>query len=420
MNTNPTQQDILGALSKSSTPLTAEAIAAELKAVRSRINIPLNQLIKDGAITSKSDNGGPPLFQVSEGNSAEFELSPNPAPQSPTTASAKPASGKSAAGKPKSKVVDITQASRAKTSAAHSAQPATVEPRLQILQLLDSKPQSEEQLSSIEGYERILGDLIASDLVSSDEIFGELTFKLTTQGRQEYPKSFFADLPKPGVATASSPSSSSAATHAVEAPVKRKRGRPSKQEVAAREAAAAAANGVDSSVGDGQRASAPEKNAKPAKAPKPAKAAKPAKAKAAQKPADPAPSPIAAEKPKRGRPSKAELARRAQEAAANGTQAPAGTQAPKAAKPASKSVSPAPAVSEIKRAATPESGELPLNNADMLEFNRLISRVLDEKTQAMRSQNELYRKEAVDLAKSMADIARNMAEISERILKTFG
>lgn len=397
MNITATHQEILGALSKSKNPLTAEEIAKSLGTLRNKVNIPLNQMLKEGLIATNSTEPGPPKFQMAEG-AARFELSSAPAPKaaSKTAAktAAKPASKAAPAGKGQ-KVVDINQGTRKIQAAPSVSAPqagadappgstSSLEPRIQVLQLLNVKTRREEEFKAIVGHEAILGDLIANELVSQDEILGEMTFKLTSKGRTEFPKSFFESLPKPepvkAAATAATavaaPSVSSADITAV--PAKRKPGRPSNKELAERRAAEAKLAGTSSNiqVGDGQLAAHPALELTPPAA-----------------------------KKRMGRPSKAELARRAAEAEQGGAQAA----------PADKPVSaPAP------QKPAPSAEAMALSGDEMLEFNRLISRMFDEKAKNLRLQNESYRKEAVELANSMSALAANIAEVSQRILKIFG
>ena len=421
MNINATHQDILGALSKSSSPLTAEEIAKSLGTLRNKVNIPLNQMLKEGLIATNSTEPGPPKFQMAEG-AAKFELSAAPAPKAAaktavkaasktaSKAAAKPASKTAAKAAPKAaaaskgqKVVDINQGTRKKQAAVSTTAPqvgasapagsaSALEPRLQVLQLLSAKTRREEEFLAIAGHEAILGDLIANELVTQDEILGEMTFKLTPKGRTEFPKSYFESLPKPEPvkAAAAAPAAPSADVTAL--PARRKPGRPSNKELAERRAAeASTGTAANTQAGDGQQAAQPA-------------------------PALELTAPVAPKR--RGRPSNAELARRAAEAEQSGAQptptaqpakAPAKTkQAQKPAQPAQ----PAPSAQSAEAMA--------LSGDDMLEFNRLISRMFDEKTQNLRLQNESYRKEAVELAKSMSALAANIAAVSERILKIFG
>ncbi|AYG47669.1 hypothetical protein DV532_25575 (plasmid) [Pseudomonas sp. Leaf58] len=403
MNITATHQDILGALSKSKTPLTAEEIAKSLGTLRNKVNIPLNQMLKEGLIATNSAEPGPPKFEMAEG-AAKFQLSAAPAPKAAAKAAPKAASKNAAkagskaapaskAGKGQ-KVVDIKQGSRQKqaASSANTAQagapvgsPSPLEPRLQILQLLNTKTRREEELMAIDGHEAILGDLIANELVIQDKIMDEMTFKLTEKGRTEFPKSFFEALPKPesvkAVAAAAAPASSEGVTAT---PTKRRPGRPSNKELAERRAAEAASAGTatNTQVDAGQQAA----------------------------PVLELTEPVATRR-RPGRPSKAELERRAAEAGQSGAQ-PAAMPAP----------APAPQKRAQKLAEKPSQSadSMSLSGEDMLEFNRLISRMFDEKTQNLRLQNESYRKDAVELAKSMSALAANIAAVSERILKIFG
>lgn len=381
---------ILSTLSKSKIPMTVESIADSIGQMRHKI-FPLIKTLETSGQIIRLPEEGPAQFKVAANVAGEFQMTPSPsAPAAASTKKnqAKTASAKVVSIKKSGKASEKSAASPTKTTAAAKpvAAAAPVDARLKLLQAMNMSAKSQDDLVAlVDDFEGVVKGLIDEGLVEKDNIFNEFVFMLTPKARAELPTEMLAQAQP-------------------EAPAPAK--------------AAKAAKAV-------------------AKAPAIKPAGKNAKASVAELP-----------KRRRGRPTKEEAARRAEEEKRLGLETPAtagqtATAEPKAAAkkraaspktpdaqvaPAAKAPEAALASVAAKQPSAP-APVLPIdlneNGEMLLQLNRVLSKLVDDQVGNLRQQNEMRKAEALEIARSLKDLSinltqvgKNMLEISERLLNS--